>query len=109
MTPGNVHDCDEADALLENITAEAIIGDKGYDSDHVVEIIEAAGAKPVIPPKSNRKIQRRYSKRLYKERNFVERFFNRLKQWRGLATRYEKTIESYIAMVFLACAMMWVL
>jgi transposase len=95
--------------LLEDITAEAVIADKGYDSDAVVEKIEAAGAKAVIPPKSNRKDPRRYNKKMYKERNVVERFFARLKQWRGLATRYEKTLESYMAMVFLACARRWLL
>jgi len=86
-----------------------VIADKGYDSDSVIEKIEAVGAKVVIPPKSNRKNPRRYSKRMYKERNVIERFFARLKQWRGVATRYEKTIESYMAMVFIACAMLWLL
>lgn len=93
--------------LLEHITAKAILADKGYDSDAVVEKIEAAGAIAVIPSKSNRKVQRPHDKELYKERNLVERFFNRLKHWRGLATRYEKTAESYLAMVHLACARLW--
>lgn len=93
--------------MLEHITAKAIIADKGYDSDAVVDRIEAAGASTVIPSKSNRKVQRPHDKELYKERNLVERFFNRLKHWRGLATRYEKTVESYIAMVHLVCARLW--
>jgi transposase len=107
LTPGNIHDCSHADVLLEHITAKAVIADKGYDSDAVVETIEAAGAIVVIPSKSNRKVQRPHDKELYKERNLVERFFNRLKHWRGLATRYEKTIESYLAMVHLVCARLW--
>jgi transposase len=107
LTPGNIHDCSYADALLEHITARAIIADKGYDSDAVVERIEVAGATVVIPSKSNRKVQRPHDKELYKERNLVERFFNRLKHWRGLATRYEKTVESYLGMVHLVCARLW--
>lgn len=109
MTAGNIHDCSHADALLENITAAAIIGDKGYDSDAVVAKIEESGALAVIPPKSNRKVQRDFDKELYKERNIVERFFNRLKHYRGLATRYEKTSESFLAMLHLICARMWLL
>ncbi len=93
--------------LLEHITAKAILADKGYDSDAIVEKIEAAGAIAVIPSKSNRKIQRPHDKELYKERNLVERFFNRLKHWRGLATRYEKRVESYLALVHLVCARLW--
>lgn len=107
VTPGNIHDCSHADALLEHITAKAIIADKGYDSDAILEKIEAAGATVVIPSKSNRKVQRAHDKELYKERNLVERFFNRLKHWRGLATRYEKTVESYLALVHLVCARLW--
>jgi transposase len=107
VTPGNIHDCSHADALLEHITAKAIIADKGYDSDAVVTKIESAGAVPVIPSKSNRKVQRSHDRELYKERNLVERFFNRLKHWRGLATRYEKTVESFLAMAHLVCARLW--
>jgi transposase len=107
VTAGNIHDCSHAEALLEHITAKAILADKGYDSDAVIEKIEAAGALAVIPSKRNRKIQRPHDKDLYKERNFVERFFNRIKHWRGLATRYEKTVESYLAMLHLVCATLW--
>jgi transposase len=109
VTPGNIHDCSKAEDLLQNISAEYIIGDKGYDSDSIVRKIEEAGASAVIPPKSNRNAIRDYDKALYKERNHVERFFNRIKQWRGLATRYEKTVESYLAMLHLACVMLWLL
>ena len=103
--------------MPEHITAKAILADKGYDSNAVIEKIEAAGAIALIPSKSNRKVKPSTftstltSTRcpsglleLYKERNLVERFFNRLKHWRGLATRYEKTAESYLAMVQLVCA-----
>ncbi len=105
VSAGNIHDCSLADALLARVTADAIIADKAYDVDAIVAKIEAAGATAVIPPKKNRKTQRRYSSSLYKERNLVERFFCRLKHWRGIATRYEKTVESFAGLVHLVCAM----
>lgn len=109
MTPGNIHDCSKAEALLTGIEVGAVIADKGYDSDEVVLLIESQGALAVIPPKANRKVSRDYDKELYKERNHVERFFNRIKQYRGLATRYEKTATSYLAMLLVACIKLWLL
>lgn len=70
-------------------------------------LIESRGSLAVIPSKSNRKVAREHDKELYKERNHVERFFNRIKQYRGLATRYEKTAASYLAMLHLACVRLW--
>jgi putative transposase len=107
LTPGNIHDCTHAPALIEKSNAGAIIGDKGYDSDAIVMLIESRGSLAVIPSKSNRKVARVHDKELYKERNHVERFFNRIKQYRGLATRYEKTAASYLAMLHLACFRLW--
>lgn len=72
-------------------------------------MIEAKNAMAVIPPKSNRKTKRDWARSLYKERNLVERFFNRLKQYRGIATRYEKSADSFLALIHLACARMWLL
>ena len=86
-----------------------LIADKGYDTNAILEHVHKKNALAVIPPKKNRTVQRDYDKQLYKERNHVERFFNLLKQCRGIATRYEKTAESFLAMVHLACARMWVL
>lgn len=93
--------------MIESADAGAIICDKGYDSDEIVMLIESKGSLAVIPSKSNRKIAREHDKGLYKERNHVERFFNRIKQYRGLATRYEKTAASYLAMLHLACFRLW--
>jgi putative transposase len=107
LTPGNIHDCSQAPALIEKAEAGAIIGDKGYDSDQVVMLIESRGTLAVIPSKSNRRVAREHDKELYRERNHVERFFNRIKQYRGLATRYEKTAASYLAMLHLACSRLW--
>jgi transposase len=104
LTGGQVNDCTQAIALLGQRKAEAVLADKGYDADAIVEHIEAMGAKPVIPPKRNRKLQRDYDKDLYKQRNRIERCFSKLKCFRRLATRYEKSRVCFHALVALACA-----
>ncbi|RYF20420.1 MAG: IS5 family transposase [Oxalobacteraceae bacterium] len=109
VSSGSVHDAAVAPDLLQRIDAAAVLGDKGNDSDVIIERIERAGALAVIAARSNRKAPRYLLRSLYKERNLVERFFNRLKHYRGLATRYEKTAKSFIAMVHLICARMWAL
>jgi len=74
-----------------------VIADKGFDSDEFVRAVEATGAEAVIPPRSNRKAPRDYDEHLYKERNLVERFLNRAKHYRRVATRYEKTGRNFLA------------
>ena len=81
--------------------AAAVIADRGYDSDELRDFIKARGARPVIPPKKNRKVQYRYDKALYKTRNRVERFFCRLKDFRRVATRYDRQPYIFMAAVFL--------
>ena len=103
LTPGNRHDSECAEALLDGVEAGAIIGDKAYDANRILTFIGEQGMLAVIPPIKSRKEQRTYDKELYKERNLVERFFARIKHYRGLATRYEKTAESYLALFHLAC------
>jgi transposase len=83
---------------------KAVLADKGYDADAIVEHIEAMGAKAVIPPKSNRKQQREYDEDLYKKRNRIERCFSRLKQFRRFATRYDKNRICFQTFVALACS-----
>jgi transposase len=109
ITPGNYHDNSSAEVLLDGIEAGAVIGDKAYDADWIIDLIESQGMLAVIPSTAMRKEQRDIDKELYKERNVVERFFNRIKHYRGLATRYEKTVESYLAMLLLACIKGWLL
>ncbi len=89
LAAGQVHDVNAVDDLLAGVDAGAFIADKAYDTDRVIDTLKAQNIQPVIPPKRNRKVQRDYDKQMYKERNLVERFFNKLKQFRGLATRYE--------------------
>ena len=103
LTGGEVADITQAPALIEGFDAQTIIADKGYDADAFVALINAAGAAAVIPPRSNRIEQRTYDRHLYKDRNLVERFFNRLKQFRRIATRYEKLARNFISMLNLVC------
>jgi len=106
LTPGNIADCTQAEALLAGITANDVLGDKGYDSDAIVACVEAAGAGVVIPPKANRIVQRLCDFALYCERNLVERFFNKIKHYRAIATRYAKRKRNYMALVSLASVML---
>src|SRR6202042_3028835 len=87
--------------------AGATIGDKGYDADHLCDKIAETGAQIVIPPKRNRKLQRAYDADLYKERNIIERFFNKLKQFRRVATRYDKLLVNFMGFVKLAAIAIW--
>ncbi|WP_442481268.1 IS5 family transposase [Aeoliella sp. SH292] len=105
LTPGQTHDVTQAVPLLEGLTAEHVIADKGYDSEQVRETIERQGATAVIPSRSNRKVQRAYDQHLYRERNQVERLFAKLKQCRRIATRYDKTARNYLALLHLAATM----
>lgn len=102
-------DVTQGAALVEGILTEAVIADKGYDSDALVATIEATGAEAIIPPRSNRKTQRKVDWHRYKARNLVERFFNRLKQFRRIATRYDKLANRFNAFLHLACAYIWLL
>jgi transposase len=102
LTGGEIHDSVCANDLLEGKSADFVLADKAYDSDKVLEKIAEIGATAVIPPKSNRIIQRTYDKHYYKERHLVERFFCRLKQFRGIATRYCKRADYFLEAVKLA-------
>jgi transposase len=102
VTPGQVADITQAQTLLESHDFDAVIGDKGYDSKKLVTYIESRGAEAVIPPRSNLKDQREFDQHLYRERNLVERFISRIKQYRRVATRYEKTARNFLAFVQVA-------
>jgi transposase len=97
-----VHDNLCADVLLEGKNADFVIADKAYDSDRTLDKITQIGATAVIPPKSNRKKQRDFDKHYYKDRNLIERFFCRLKQFRGIATRYCKRGQYFLEAIKLA-------
>lgn len=96
-----------AEVLLEHAQGKACIADTGFDADRIIDAIRARSMKPVIPPNPTRKTQRRYDKKLYRRRYLVEIFFHRLKRFRRIATRYEKTAAHYLALLHLACAVLW--
>jgi len=104
LTPGQDHDLTCADSLLENADPGAVIGDKAYDADRLLNWLAARGITPVIPPKASRKTKRECDFALYCERNLVERFFNKIKQFRGIATRYDKLARNFLAAVQLVAA-----
>ena len=95
VTQGTVADCTQAAQLIEGLSAEHLLADKGYDSDAIVEQATAQGMSVVIPPRKNRKEQRSYDKHLYRHRHLVENAFLHLKRWRGIATRYAKNAASF--------------
>lgn len=105
LTGGQEADVKQAEPLIDGFEPEAVIGDKGYDSDEVVNMVQGRGAEAVIPPKQNRKEPREYDKHLYKERNLIERFWNRIKHYRRVATRYEKTARNFLAFVHVSALM----
>jgi len=102
-----VADIEQAAALVKDQAAEFIVADKGYDSDAFVDVITMQGSQAVIPPRSNRLNPRAFDKHIYKNRNLIERFFGRVKQFRRIATRYDKLATSFLSFVHLACTIVW--
>ena len=107
LTGGEVHESRAADAMLDGVEADAVIADKAYDSNAIRDTIKAAGMKAVIPSNRSRKKLIRHDKALYRERNFVERCFNKLKHFRRLATRYDRRAAHFLGFLCLAAVMLW--
>jgi transposase len=108
ISPGNDHDAICAEQLLDGLEqGTVVIADKGYDADNIRACIRNQGAIPNIPNRSNRKTKYRWTKAIYRERNHVERFFNKLKQFRRIATRYDKLGANFFAFVKLASVRIW--
>jgi transposase len=105
LTPGQAADVTQAEALLEDIPFEVVIGDKGFDSRTLVDFIEAHGGEAVIPSLRNRAEQREYDRERYQDRNLVERFWNKIKHYRRVATRYEKTACNFLGFIHVASIM----
>jgi len=104
LTPGQAHDLACAQPLIDSADPQALIGDKAYDADPLIDTLNQRQITPVIPPKANRKTPRDCDFALYCERNLVERFFNKLKHFRAIATRYDKLARNFLAGIQLACA-----
>lgn len=109
LTVGQRADITQAKDLLADYETDAVIADRGYDADELIEALEENHVEVVIPAKKNRIVERAIDKNLYKDRNKVERFFNKLKQYRRVATRYEKTASSFAGFIYLASAMILLL
>jgi transposase len=109
VTAGQAHDVAGYDALMElyEIAPERLLGDKGYDSDAIRDDLAGRGIEAVIPPRSNRTTPIEYDREAYKRRNLIERCVNRLKQFRRIAMRYEKTARAYLSMLSIAAACLW--
>ena len=93
--------------MIEGISAEALLADRGYDTNEIIAHAVAAGMEVVIPPKKNRKKKRTYDEYLYRIRHLVENAFLILKRWRGVATRYAKTSDGFIAAIQVRCIAIW--
>ena len=113
LTGGQVHDSVKSDALLDAVATEAggilktVTADKAYDSRAFVEHVIALGALPVVPQLANRKTVRDVDWAHYKNRNLIERFFCRIKEFRRIATRYDKLAARFSAFIALAAAYIW--
>lgn len=107
--PGQEADCPQALALLAAVPgAGGVLADKAYDADYLRAAIAQLGAEAVIPSMRHRRVQHPLNRPAYRRRNQIERFFGRLKQFRRLATRYDKTATSFLGMLHFISAIIWV-
>lgn len=108
LTAGQSHDLEGADALLSDTPGQTVIADKAYDAQaRLVQPLLEKGKRVVIPPRCTSKQPREYDRHLYKERHLVENFFARLKQYRAIATRYDKTARNFLDAIHLVALMVW--
>jgi transposase len=97
LLPGQAHDMNGVAPLIKGISFNALLADRAFDADWLLQDLDARGATAVIPPKANRKIQRDYDREVYRWRHLVENYFAKIKEFRAIATRYDKTDCSYAA------------
>ena len=107
LTGGQRHDITQAEDLIAGYEFERVIADRAYDSDDLLRRIAEQEAEAVIPPRKNRKEQRDYDKHLYKERHLVECFFNKIKHYRRLFSRFEKLDKRYLGFLSFVGALVW--
>lgn len=107
ITEGSTADRTQAGPLIDGLSADYLLADRGYDTDALLAQAKAQGMNPVIPPKKNRTVQRPYDKDWYRVRHLVENAFLHLKRWRGIATRYAKNAASFLAAVPIRCLALW--
>jgi transposase len=102
LLPGQAHDIRGVAPLIEDVAFDALLAERAFDADWLLADLDARGAAAVIPPKANRKTQRDYDRHAYRWRHLIENYFARIKEFRAIATRYEKTSSSYAANWYLA-------
>ncbi|WP_172115629.1 IS5 family transposase [Bradyrhizobium aeschynomenes] len=107
LTPGQAHDLRAAPFLLQGLKCRDVVADRGYDADALLHMIRARGARAHIPSTSQRVVQRSVSRRIYRKRNLVERFFCKLKHFRRIATRFDKLARNFLAAVALGSTRLW--
>ena len=107
ITGGNVSDISTAKTLCQSLFSTQVLADKGYDSDKFRDFLKQRECVPVIPGRSNRKNPVIYDKILYKERNYIERFFGKIKHFHRVSMRHEKTTRNYLAILNLVGALAW--
>ena len=106
LLPGQAHDMKGVAPLIKGVSFDALLADKAFDADWLLQDLDERGATAVIPPKTNRKIQRNYDAEVYKWRHLVENYFAKITEFRGIATRYDKTDCSYAACWNLVAALL---
>jgi len=107
LTGGEAGDSPQALPLLGDLQPDSLSADKAYDTDAILEYLEANGIEAVIPPRSHRVVQRPFDRHHYKNRNVVERFFCRIKHFRRIATRYDKLADRFASFVALTASVIW--
>jgi transposase len=108
LTPGQASDKTTFPALIDGLhLAPDVVADRGFFARTIIELIEAGGAKAHIPSQSNVRVRRVVDPKIYRQRNLVERFFNKLKHFRRIATRYDKLARNFLAAVLLASTRIW--
>ncbi len=107
LTAGQCHDSPQAVALIDDFEPRALIADKGYDSDALIEAVTTKGIEAVIPPKKNRIKPRAYDRHLYRERHLIECFINKIKHFRRIFSRFEKLSKYYLGFLSFVSALVW--
>ena len=109
LSPGQASDKAAVTAMLHGLRPDCdVIADRGYDARAIVDLVTNRGGRAHIPTQRDRKLQRTVDPALYRERNLIERFFNKLKHFRRIATRYDKSARNFLAAVLLASARLWI-
>ena len=107
LTAGQRHDSPQAAALIADFEMQALIADKGYDSDALINAVTARGIHAVIPPKKNRLEMREYDQHLYRERHLIECFIGKIKHYRRVFSRFEKLSKNYMGFLSFVSALIW--